>query len=87
MRPDECAALVKQVQAGNSEAMTELVLAHQQEVRTFVATYAASREMIDEVHQAVWAAFRRVVVKHPPTTELGSWLRQQAAASLKLNRN
>ena len=83
MISDRLTPLVEQARAGNSEALGELVRLCGRDLRTYIATFAASNVMIAEVEREAWQSCRRDLASFPDGTQVLPWLCVRACTPLR----
>lgn len=76
-------SLISKAKTGQLDALSALVEALGRDLRAFIATYAASRTMLEEVHTATWIQVRREMSQCPPNSQAITWVRQRAMAVLR----
>lgn len=79
MRTDDCDALASRAHAGDAVARSELILLLQQELRSFIATYATNQVMTESVFTTCWHVVRQwlaqVCTPHPQSgARDGLWM-------------
>ena len=83
MPAQDLATLINQAKSGQLDALAALVDAMARDLRAFIATYATSRTMVDEVHTATWIQVRREITACPPNSQAITWVRQRAIGVLR----
>lgn len=83
MPAQDLASIITKAKSGQLDALTALVDAMARDLRAFIATYAASRSMIDETHTATWIQVRKELGDCPPNSQAITWVRQRAIGVLR----
>ena len=65
----DLASLITKAKSGQLDALAALIEAMARDLRAFIATYAASQEMADEVHTATWIQVRKELSNCPPNSQ------------------
>jgi DNA-directed RNA polymerase specialized sigma24 family protein len=83
MADNDLATLVTRARNGDPATLAALIAALQRDLRSFLATFAGSRTMVDDSARATWAECRRQLAKCPPGDEAATWVRQMAMTQLQ----
>ena len=83
MSAQEFPSLVNEAKHGNVDAVTALIMMVARDLRAFIATFAASPAMMEDVHAATWMQVRREIAACPPTSQVIVWIRQRAMVILQ----
>ncbi|HEX3133005.1 MAG TPA: sigma-70 family RNA polymerase sigma factor, partial [Planctomycetota bacterium] len=83
MAAQDLAFLITKAKTGQLDALAALIEALARDLRAFIATYAASRSMAEEVHTATWIQVRKDISSCPPNTQGITWVRQRAIGMLR----
>ena len=83
MSSPNLAAIIIKAKSGNVDALVALIDAIARDLRAFIATYAASQIMVDDVHAATWIQVRRELNSCPSSTQAITWIRQRAITILQ----
>lgn len=79
----DLASLISKAKSGQVDALTALIEAMARDLRAFIATYATSRAMVEEVHTATWIQVRKELSTCPPNSQGITWVRQRAIGMLR----
>lgn len=83
MSSQNLAALIINVKSGSVDALVALIDSIARDLRAFIATYATSQIMVDDVHVATWIQVRRELNSCPSSTQAITWIRQRAITILQ----
>jgi DNA-directed RNA polymerase specialized sigma24 family protein len=83
MSAQDLSSLVNDAKRGNTEAVTALIMAIARDLRAFIATFASSPAMMEDVHTATWMQVRREIAACPPSSQVIIWIRQRAMVLLQ----
>lgn len=83
MPAQDLASIITKAKSGQLDALTALVDAMARDLHAFIATFAASRTMIDKVHTATWIQVRKELGDCPPNSQAITWVRQRAIGVLR----
>jgi DNA-directed RNA polymerase specialized sigma24 family protein len=83
MAAQDLASLITKAKTGQLDALAALIEALARDLRAFIATYAASRSMAEEVHTATWIQVRKEITSFPPNSQGIIWVRQRAISMLR----
>ena len=83
MSSQNLAAIIIKAKSGNVDALAALVDAIARDLRAFIATYATSQVMVDDVHVATWVQVRRELNSCPSSSQAITWIRQRAITVLQ----
>jgi DNA-directed RNA polymerase specialized sigma24 family protein len=75
--------LISKAKSGQLDALAALIEALARDLRAFIATYATSLAMADEVHTATWIQVRKELSNCPPNAQGIIWVRQRAVGMLR----
>ena len=78
MLSQNLASLIVKAKSANVDALTALIIAIARDLRGFIATYATSQIMVEEVHAATWIQVRRELNSCPSSSQAITWIRQRA---------
>ncbi len=79
----DLASLISKAKSGQLDTLAALIEAMARDLRAFIATYATSRSMVDEVHTATWIQVRREITVCPANSQAITWVRQRAIDVLR----
>jgi hypothetical protein len=83
MSAQDLASLVSAARNGSQETISALIAAVARDLRAFIATFAATREMIEEAHTSTWIQVRKELPSCPVSGQAIIWIRQRAISSLR----
>ena len=83
MLSQNLASLIVKAKSANVDALTALIIAIARDLRGFIATYATSQIMVEEVHAATWIQVRRELNSCPSSSQAITWIRQRAITILQ----
>lgn len=83
MSSQNLAEIINKAKSGNVDTLTALIIAIARDLRAFIATYATSQTMVEEVHAATWIQVRRELNTCPSSSQAITWIRQRAIAILQ----
>lgn len=75
--------LVRAAQSGGVAELVALMAPLARDLRTFIATFAASPAMVDEAFRVAWGEVRRELAACPAAGDAAQWVRQQSIGVLK----
>jgi PA14 domain len=78
MMTNDLSTLIAQTKRGDTAATTALIMLFARDIRPFIATFATTSAMLEEVHTQTWLQVRRDLAQCPVADDMLPWIRQHA---------